>query len=261
MLDETQYSSWASRMLLYTKGKEHGKLLYDSVINRPFKYGTVTKFRTQTTPAIVRDRTYDELTNAKKIHAVCNIKETYIVLQGLLKDRYNLVNHHKEAKDIWDRVKLLIEGPEISLQERESKLYDMFDTFTSVSGETIHSYYLRISLDEEQMVFLAYNGDTVTIGQESQEIPTPAIFQTDDLDAFHSDCDEAPSASVVLMAKLSAYDLDVHSEVQTHDNYLDNHVIDQIIQDASFSTQQDELIMYVIEEMSNQVAKCNEVDK
>ncbi|GJZ55445.1 putative ribonuclease H-like domain-containing protein [Tanacetum coccineum] len=31
MLDKTQYSSWASRMLLYIKGKENGKLLIDSV--------------------------------------------------------------------------------------------------------------------------------------------------------------------------------------------------------------------------------------
>ncbi|GJX75472.1 hypothetical protein Tco_0314067 [Tanacetum coccineum] len=56
-----------------------------------------------------------------------------------------MVNHHKEAKDSWDRVKLLTEGSEISLQERESKLYDEFDTFTSVRGEIIHSYYLRFA--------------------------------------------------------------------------------------------------------------------
>ncbi|GJT73012.1 hypothetical protein Tco_1032298 [Tanacetum coccineum] len=60
---------------------------------------------------------------------------------------------------------------------------------------------------------------------ESREIPTLAIFQTDDLDAFNSYCDEAPSASAFLMAKLFAYDSDVFSE------------------------------------MSNQVVKCNEVDK
>ncbi|GJY65905.1 hypothetical protein Tco_0468143, partial [Tanacetum coccineum] len=83
MLDKTQYSSWASRMLLYIKGKENRKLLVDSVLNRPFKYGTVTVPRTQTTPATVRDRTYDELTDAKKLHESCDIKATNIVLQGL----------------------------------------------------------------------------------------------------------------------------------------------------------------------------------
>ncbi|GKF02908.1 retrovirus-related pol polyprotein from transposon TNT 1-94, partial [Tanacetum coccineum] len=58
-----------------------------------------------------------------------------------------------------------------------------------------------IVLDEEQMAFLANNRDTATTSQQSQEIPTPSTFQTNDLDAFDSDCDKAPSASTVLMAK------------------------------------------------------------
>ncbi|GJX49890.1 hypothetical protein Tco_0276735 [Tanacetum coccineum] len=145
ILEKTHYSSWASRMLLYIKGKEDGKLLVDSVLQGPFKYGTVLVPETKTTPATVRDRTYDELTNDEKISESCDIKATNIVLQGLPQDIYNLVNHHKEAKDIWDRVKLLIEGSEISLQERESKLYDEFDTFTSQPREIIHSYYLRFA--------------------------------------------------------------------------------------------------------------------
>ncbi|GJS58466.1 putative ribonuclease H-like domain-containing protein [Tanacetum coccineum] len=107
MLDKTQYSSWASRMLLYLKGEENGKLLVDSVLNGPFKYGTIIVPGTQTTPATVRDKTYDELTDAEKLHESCNIKATNI--------------------------------------ERESKLYDEFDMFTSVPEETIHSYYLRFA--------------------------------------------------------------------------------------------------------------------
>ncbi|GKA92132.1 hypothetical protein Tco_0814057 [Tanacetum coccineum] len=115
MLEKTMYSSWASRMLIYIRGKENGKLLVDSVLNGPFKYGTITVPGTPTIPAAVRDRTYDELTDAEKIREGCDIKATNIVLQGLQQDIYNLVNHHTEAKDIWDRVKLLIEGSEISL--------------------------------------------------------------------------------------------------------------------------------------------------
>ncbi|GKA18818.1 hypothetical protein Tco_0698733 [Tanacetum coccineum] len=103
MIDKTQYSSWASRMLLYIKGNENGKLLVGSILNGPFKYGTVTELETQTTPATVRDRRYNELTDAEKIRL------------------------------------------EISLQERESKLYDEFDMFTSEPEETIHSYYLRFA--------------------------------------------------------------------------------------------------------------------
>ncbi|GJX84814.1 hypothetical protein Tco_0335588 [Tanacetum coccineum] len=69
------------------------------------------------------------------------------------------------------------------------------------------------------------------------EIPTPAAFQTDDLDAFDSDYDDAPSTSVVLMAKFSSYDSEVLSDVPNHDNYLDNHVIDPNVQETQYSKQ------------------------
>ncbi|GJY89200.1 hypothetical protein Tco_0503828 [Tanacetum coccineum] len=59
-------------------------------------------------------------------------------------------------------------------------------------------------LDEEQLAFLEDNVDTVIPAQASQEIPSPAIFQTDDLDAFDSDCDDVPSAKAILMANLSS---------------------------------------------------------
>ncbi|GJV90209.1 reverse transcriptase domain-containing protein [Tanacetum coccineum] len=140
MLDKTNYSSWASRMLLYIKGKPNGKFLVDYVLNGPFQYGTIIEPKTETTPATVRARTYTDLTEEEKLRESVDITVTKIVLQGLPQDIYNLVNHNEDAKQIWDRVKLLIQGLELSLQERESKLYDDFDTFTSMHGETIYLY-------------------------------------------------------------------------------------------------------------------------
>nr|GFB59922.1 integrase, catalytic region, zinc finger, CCHC-type, peptidase aspartic, catalytic [Tanacetum cinerariifolium] len=59
------------------------------------------------------------------------------------------------------------------------------------------------------------------------------IFQADQCDAFDSDVDEAPTSQTMFMANLSSadpvydeagplYDSDTLSEVQDHDNYLDN---------------------------------------
>ncbi|GJW57602.1 zf-CCHC domain-containing protein [Tanacetum coccineum] len=56
----------------------------------------------------------------------------------------------------------------------------------------VEALELEIVLDEEQIAFLADNGDAVTTVQQSQEIPTLATFQTNDLDAFDSNYDEAP---------------------------------------------------------------------
>ncbi|GKB15609.1 hypothetical protein Tco_0849532 [Tanacetum coccineum] len=78
--------------------------------------------KNETTPATIRARTKTDLTNEEKIRESVDIKATNIVLQGLPQYIYNLVNHNEHAKEIWDRVKLLIQGSELSLQKRESKL-------------------------------------------------------------------------------------------------------------------------------------------
>ncbi|GKG16114.1 hypothetical protein Tco_0358437, partial [Tanacetum coccineum] len=50
---------------------------------------------------------YEELSVTKKLQADCDLKATNIILQGLPSDVYAIVNHHKVAKEIWDKVKLL----------------------------------------------------------------------------------------------------------------------------------------------------------
>ena len=145
MLDKSNYSSWASRMLLYIRGKPNGKLLVDFVLNGPSQFGTITVPETENTPATVKERTYTDLTAKEKLRESVDIIATNIVLQGLPQDIYNLVNHNDQAKQIWDRVKLLIQGSELTKQERESKLYDDFDMFISQLGETFHAYYMRFA--------------------------------------------------------------------------------------------------------------------
>ncbi|GJV19558.1 retrovirus-related pol polyprotein from transposon TNT 1-94 [Tanacetum coccineum] len=97
MLDKTIYNSWESRMLLYIKRKKNGRMMLESIENGPFVYPT-----------------FEE--------------------DGLLPNVYALVNHCQSAKDIRERVKLLMKGTELSYQERECKLYNEFDKFNSVKG-------------------------------------------------------------------------------------------------------------------------------
>ncbi|GKE62972.1 hypothetical protein Tco_1513339, partial [Tanacetum coccineum] len=65
-------------------------------------------------------------------------------------------------------------------------------------------------LDEEQLAFLA--DPRVADGQIAQIITHNSAFQTDDLDAYDSNCDDISSAKVVLMANLSSFDSDVLSK-------------------------------------------------
>ncbi|GKC36311.1 hypothetical protein Tco_1048695 [Tanacetum coccineum] len=139
MLEKSQYNSWQSRMKLYIQGKEQGKELLDSVLHVSFKYGTVVvpDPTSYLSLAIHKTRTYViSLTNEKIVKNV-NM-ELNMVFRFLPPDVYTLVNHHTDAKEIWDRVKILIEGIKLSLQERESKLYNEFDRLTYEKRESIH---------------------------------------------------------------------------------------------------------------------------
>ncbi|GJU58929.1 retrovirus-related pol polyprotein from transposon TNT 1-94 [Tanacetum coccineum] len=72
------------------------------------------------------------------------------------------------------------------------------------------------------------------------------IIMIDDIDAFDSDCNEAPTTSAVFMANLTSYDSNVLTENKN-----------EVVQSTTSPEQQDANIMSVIDEMSNQVVKCN----
>ncbi|GKA81042.1 retrovirus-related pol polyprotein from transposon TNT 1-94 [Tanacetum coccineum] len=80
MLDKDLYDSWKSRMELYMLNEITGRMILESVE-----------------------------TAAEKIQADCDMKATNIILQGLPADIYSLVNHHRVAKDLWERVQLLMQ--------------------------------------------------------------------------------------------------------------------------------------------------------
>nr|GFB78075.1 hypothetical protein [Tanacetum cinerariifolium] len=94
---------------------------------------------------VTRMKKYAELFAVEKIQADCGMKATNIILQGLHIDIYLLVNHHRVAKDLWERVQLLMQGTSLTKQERECKLYNAFDKFTHIKGESLHTYYLRFN--------------------------------------------------------------------------------------------------------------------
>ncbi|GJS32941.1 hypothetical protein Tco_0531323 [Tanacetum coccineum] len=68
------------------------------------------------------------------------------VEKGLPTEIYALVSQHRVAKDLWEKIKLLMQGTSLTKQERECKLYDEFDKFTYKKGESLHEYYLRFTL-------------------------------------------------------------------------------------------------------------------
>nr|GEV41908.1 hypothetical protein [Tanacetum cinerariifolium] len=116
MLEKDMYDSWRSRMELYTLNRQHGRMILESV------------------------------KHAEAIQADCDVKATNIILQALLSKIYALVSTHKVAKDLWDRIQMLMQGTSLTKQEWECKLYDAFDKFAYQKGETLRDFYLRFLL-------------------------------------------------------------------------------------------------------------------
>nr|GEU99651.1 putative reverse transcriptase domain-containing protein [Tanacetum cinerariifolium] len=71
----------------------------------------------------VHDKKYVELTEQEKIQDGCDVQALNIVFQGLSPDVYALISHCQSAKDIWDRVELLMQGTKLSYQEPSSSEY------------------------------------------------------------------------------------------------------------------------------------------
>ncbi|GJV18053.1 hypothetical protein Tco_1363376 [Tanacetum coccineum] len=148
MLDRTDFASWQQRIRLYCRGKENGVNILKSIDEGPFQMGifreTLAK-RTEGALGLERPRVYYNLSPKDKDRYNANIRATNILLQGLPKDIYSLINHYTDAKDIWDNVKMLLEGSELTKEDRESQLYDDFEHFRQHKGETIHDYYVRFA--------------------------------------------------------------------------------------------------------------------
>nr|GEX02490.1 integrase, catalytic region, zinc finger, CCHC-type, peptidase aspartic, catalytic [Tanacetum cinerariifolium] len=92
-----------------------------------------------------RPRVYSDLSPKENDRYNADIRATNILLQGLPKDIYTLINHYTNAKDIWDNVKMLLEGSELTKEDRETQLYDDFEHFRKHKGETIHAYYVQFA--------------------------------------------------------------------------------------------------------------------
>ncbi|GJV42138.1 hypothetical protein Tco_1420578 [Tanacetum coccineum] len=144
MLEKGMYDSWKIRIILYTRGKENGEMLKDTIDNSPYQLKPeITVKDTDGFIDICHPQRIKDLVGQEKLRYNSDIKAVNILLLGFPVDIHTLINHYQTAKRIWDRVKELIEGTHMTKQECESMLYDEFDKFTSEPGESIHSYYLR----------------------------------------------------------------------------------------------------------------------
>ncbi|GJU60297.1 hypothetical protein Tco_1238063 [Tanacetum coccineum] len=133
----------------------------------------------------------------------------------------------------------------------EQLLLEMGDFKIELAMQILNSEYFKdkmllmqdqengVVLDEEKLLFNAggqdsnFDDDVDELLVKDLALNVDNVFQADQCDSFDSDVYEAPTAQTMFMKNLSSadpiydeagpsYDLDILSEVQDHDNYLDS---------------------------------------
>ncbi|GJY39838.1 retrovirus-related pol polyprotein from transposon TNT 1-94 [Tanacetum coccineum] len=160
MLDKADFASWQQRIRLYCRGKDNGVNILKSIDEGPFQMGTMRVTVAEGTEGPLnlgpeRPRVYSDLSQDEKDRYNADIRATNIILQGLPKDIYSLINHYTDAKDIWDNVKMLLEGSELTKEDRESQLVILFSIHNDEwkSFQCHHQTALRLRFEEISLRF------------------------------------------------------------------------------------------------------------
>nr|GEY39753.1 putative reverse transcriptase domain-containing protein [Tanacetum cinerariifolium] len=125
MLDRTDFASWQQWIRLYFWGKENGVNILKSIDEGPYHMGTVRETLAESTEGTPQ----------------------------LPKDIYTLINNYTDVKDIWDNVKMLLEGSELTKEDRESQLFaklinDMRNIKMTMSRLQLNSKFVNNMLPE-----------------------------------------------------------------------------------------------------------------
>nr|GEX61418.1 integrase, catalytic region, zinc finger, CCHC-type, peptidase aspartic, catalytic [Tanacetum cinerariifolium] len=260
MLDRTDFASWQQRIRLYCQGKENEVNILKSIDEGPYQIGIVRETFAESTEEAPqfgpkRSRVYYDLTSEEKDRYNADIHATNILLQGLPKDIYTFINHYTDAKDIWDNVKMLLEGFELTKEDQENQATVQDDRVVVQNvqgrpnrgqgmnpqggsaagyggahnrvgnvnqGQARTTQENRVALDAEQLLFLTGGQDNV-FDDDVDEQPVQDlalnvnnVFQADDYDAFNSDVDEAPTYAACAH----------HEGHVTYDSVQLDHVVD-----------------------------------
>ncbi|GJT63963.1 retrovirus-related pol polyprotein from transposon TNT 1-94, partial [Tanacetum coccineum] len=231
MLDRIDYESWSQQIRLYYRGKENGLQILQSIDQGPFELVT-TRDALRTTP------------------------EECVLLgperPRLPKDIYKLINHNIEVKGIWDNVKMLLAGFELTKEDRESQLYDEFERFKMLpgnggaqnragnanagQGKPVKCYnyngvghIARNCTQPKRLQNSDYFKDKMLLMQAQENGAVldeeKLLFLADKCDAFDSDVDDEPTTQSIFMANLSlvgsanpqADEHEIHNKVQPSD--------------------------------------------
>nr|GEY97717.1 hypothetical protein [Tanacetum cinerariifolium] len=209
---------------------------------------------------VTRLKKYSKLSAAEALQADCDVKETNIILQGLppevyaivMNDTSSLVNHN--AYMVSSSAPQIAYAPVVQQSSEYSppeaglvvpvfqKGDDPIDAINHMMSFLTSVVASRYPATNNQLR-TSSNPRTTESSSNQIVVTNNAAYQADALDAYDSDCDEINSTKIALMANLSHYG---------SDNLTENSTLPAL---------QDDLILYVIEQLKTQVVTCTKINQ
>ncbi|GJQ92419.1 hypothetical protein Tco_0003558 [Tanacetum coccineum] len=115
--------------------------MWNSIQNGPYQRPMVVDPTNPTVPIL---EPLSKMTEGNKNQYIVDVRVINYLLQAIPNDIYNLVDACKNAKEIWEQIKRLMHGSEITTHVRHSYLIDEFDKFAAKEGESLDSVHERL---------------------------------------------------------------------------------------------------------------------
>ncbi|GKB67406.1 hypothetical protein Tco_0928818 [Tanacetum coccineum] len=85
------------------------------------------------------------MTEINKKQYIADVRVMNNLLQAIPNDIYNSVDACKTDQEMWERIKRLMYGFDVTNHVRHSRLMDEFDKFAAKEGESLESVYERLT--------------------------------------------------------------------------------------------------------------------
>nr|GEU67852.1 hypothetical protein [Tanacetum cinerariifolium] len=135
MLNKDNYVPWSSRIIRYARSRPNGKMIVDSIENRPYVRRMIATLGEPDLPVPVlesfHEQTDEELTETDIKRMDTDDQAIQTILLGLPEDVYAAVDSCETTKEIWEHVHQMMKGSDIREQEKKAKLFNEWEKFTN----------------------------------------------------------------------------------------------------------------------------------
>ncbi|GJU85164.1 retrovirus-related pol polyprotein from transposon TNT 1-94 [Tanacetum coccineum] len=143
MLERGNYIPWESKFRRFLDNKlKDGERMWNSIQNGPYVRPMIPN-PDDTTKQILEP--LSKMTTGNKSRYITDVKVMNYLLQAIPNDIYNSVDACKKGKEMWEQIKRLMFGSDVTSLVRHSHLMDEFDKFVAKEGESLESVYERLT--------------------------------------------------------------------------------------------------------------------